>query len=199
MWFYDRWEIYVEYDNNNIGTYGYADDPGNIQYAIVANDPGRTGDEFDTSQELDDNGNVIEGGTAFWVTQFTTVMPDGRPPLAEARLIVTPSDPADPFGRYTTQFEIAFQVLNFLENDVEPFPEDIVDIGPELNDGTGIGFDVTMMDRDGDAATMITAQGEGAWLGWSSGSKNDHPELDGNMFFSAEFFTPVNVTSWEIY
>jgi len=198
-WFYDRLEIYVEWDNDDTGAYGYAEN-GNVQYAIVQNDIDRTGGEYDTSQEMDANGNFLAVGTAFWITNLNTATLDGRPPYAQAKWIMTPKDPNNPFGPYTSQFEMAFKVLTYLEIGVDPVEAtDTLDIGPTVNDSRGIGFDVTLMDRDGDIATMATVQGQGAWIGWSSGSKNGNPQLDGTMMFSNEFKEITPVGRWELY
>jgi hypothetical protein len=40
-WFCERWEVYVEWDNDDAGSYGPAAG-GNLQYVMVQNDVGRT-------------------------------------------------------------------------------------------------------------------------------------------------------------
>lgn len=199
VWFLDRWEMYVEWDNDDVGAYGYTDN-GNVQYAIVQNDKDRTDGEYATSQEKDAAGNILDIGTAFWITNLNTVTLDGRPPFAQVKWIIKPKDPANPFGPYTAQFEMAFKVLNFLAVDIEPIEKtDTVDIGPDVNGGLGIGFDLTLMDRDGDSTTMTTVASEGAWIGWSSGSKNGNSSLDGTMLFSTTFKQATPVANWEVF
>ncbi len=203
-WFYDRWEIYIEYDNSDSGAYGLADDPGNVQYTVQLNDPSR---EDLYGQETDANGEILEGGTATFISNYNDATEDGRPPFSEAKLIIEMEDPASPFGPYVKRFEAALTVMNFLEPGIEPEPEtDVVDLGPDMNGGLGMGFDVTMMDRDGeldleipDDPLYLTADDEGAWIGWSEGSKNGAPQLDGTMIFSLEFFTPVSISNWALY
>jgi len=95
---------------------------------------------------------------------------------------------------------MSFKVLNYLVEGVEPDEKlDTVDLGPNMNDSRGLGFDVTLMDRDGTIATMATAQGEGAWIGWSSGSKNGNPQLDGTLTFSTSFKESTQIANWELF
>lgn len=209
-WFYDRYEIYIEYDNTDSGAYGYGiddGDPGNVQYAIAANDPTRA-DLF--GQELGPDGTPLEEGTAFFISNFedpALFPPDGRPPFAEAVMIFEPADETQPLGEYTKTFEAAISPLNFYLEGIEPdFDTDTVDLGPDMNGGAGMGFDITMMDRDGviddsipDDIINVTANNEGAWIGWSDGSKNNNPELDGTIFFSLDFAEDTAVKSWELF
>ncbi|RJP27271.1 MAG: hypothetical protein C4527_13535 [Candidatus Omnitrophota bacterium] len=198
-WFYDRYEIYIEYDNDKTGAYGYAA-AGNVQYAILANDPDRA-DVY--GQETDANGNIKDVGTAFFITNYEAATADGRPPFSQAAIVFTPDDPNDPYGPYVKQFEAAITVLNFLEIGIEPDPNtDVVDLGPTMNDGRGLGFDVTMMDRDGnmrDTEDRYTANNQGAWIGWSEGSKNGHPEYNGTLNFSLSRQPAVNVRNWSLF
>ncbi|MEW6238800.1 MAG: hypothetical protein AB1656_25735 [Candidatus Omnitrophota bacterium] len=199
VWFYDRWEIYVEWDNDKTGAYGYTEN-GNVQYAVVQNDKDRTDGEYATSQEKDAAGNILDVGTAFWITNLTAVTLDGRPPFAQAEWVIKPKDASKPFGPYVGQFEMSFKILNYLVEGVDPDEKlDTVDLGPNMNDGRGLGFDVTLMDRDGSIAAMTSAQGEGAWIGWSSGSKNANPQLNGTLTLSTTFKESTRIANWELF
>jgi hypothetical protein len=210
-WLYDRYEIYIEYDNTDSGAYGYGltdGDPGNVQYAISANDPDNAA-LF--GQELGADGTPLPVGTAFIISNFedpTLYPPDGRPPFSEAVMLFELADPAKPLGQYTKTFEAAITPLNFLVEGLEPdINTDTVDLGPDMNGGAGMGFDITMMDRDGiiddsvpDDVINLSANNEGAWIGWSDGSKNANPQFDGTVFFSMEFASNDSaVKTWELY
>lgn len=210
-WFYDRYEIYIEHDNSDSGAYGYGitdGDPGNVQYAISANDPDNTGL---LGQERDAAGNILPVGTSFFITNFEDPVafpPAGRAPFASAVMIVTPANANAPVGRYTKQFEAAISPLNFLAADIASDPNmDLVDLGPNMNGGAGMGFDITMMDRDGVIDNSVptdvinlSANNEGAWIGWSDGSKNGNPQFDGTLSFSMTFATGgSDVSAWELF
>ncbi|MEW6238801.1 MAG: hypothetical protein AB1656_25740 [Candidatus Omnitrophota bacterium] len=197
-WFCERWEVYVEWDNDKAGTYGPIGD-GNVQYVIVQNDKGRTDGNYAISQEKDAAGNILDDGAAFWMYKYETIMPDGRPPFAKAKWVLKPKDPNNPFGPYVGQLEISFKVLNYLLEGVEPNEStDVVDLGPNVNDGRGIGFDMTFMDRDGDIKTMVTSM-DWAWIGWSSESKVNQVQFDGNLLFSTTFKESTRIANWDIY
>ncbi len=198
-WFCERWEVYVEWDNDDAGSYGPAAG-GNLQYVMVQNDVGRTDGNYATSQEKDTAGNILENGTAFWIYKFEALTPDGRPPLAKAKWIITPKDANNPFGSYTSQFEISLKVFNYLDVEVEPIEQsDVVDLDPSINNGRGLGFDMTFMDRDGDIATMKSDNSTWAWIGWSSESKVNQPQFNGTLRFSNEFKQATRVASWELF
>ncbi len=215
-WFYDRYEIYIEHDNSDSGALGFGlddGDPGNVQYVIGATDPDRGVTGSSAGQETDENGNIVDGGTMFFISNFWDeslfiLGPDGTPPFSEAEFILELEDPNEPFGAYTKTFEAAITPLNFLAEGIEPDPStDVVDLGPDMNNGAGMGFDITMMDRDGIVDDSIpsdivnlTANNEGAWIGWSDGSKNANPQFDGTIFFSMDFASDdSSVSSWELF
>lgn len=216
-WFYDRWEIYFETDNSDTGgnnDFGSTSgDPGTLQYLVASTDPEREPSGSLGGQETDDAGNIIDEGTAFWINGFSdpelyVLGPDGTPPLSEAKLIIESDDPAEPIGPYTKRFEAAITLLNFFVEGLEPDPDtDVIDLGPDLNDGLGLGFDVTLMDRDGfiddsipDDILFLSANDEGAWIGWSEGSKGGAPELLGTVMFTLDSPPPpAPVRAWEIY
>lgn len=198
-WFTERLEIYTEWDNDDTDAYGPAEG-GNLQYVMVKNDKDRTDENYAASQEKDAEGNILDDGTAFWIYKYTTVTADARPPFAKAKWIMTPKDPNNPFGPYTSQFEISFKVLNFLLEEVEPVEKtDTVTLGPDLNNGGGIGFDITFMDRDGDVSTMVTDNSTWAWIGWSSESKVNQPQFDGTLLFSTDFKETTRITNWDLF
>jgi len=214
-WFYDRYEIYIEHDNSDSGAFGFGltdGDPGNVQYVIAANDPDRDDIVSLGGQETGADGTPVPGGTSFFISNFSDpalFQADGRPPFSDAVMIVTPADPNNaPFGRYTKQFEAAITPLNFFVEGIPPDPStDVVDLGPDLNGGAGMGFDITMMDRDGIIDDSIpsdiinlSANNEGAWIGWSDGSKNNNPQFDGTITFSMTFATGgSDVSAWELF
>lgn len=198
-WFLERWEVYTEWDNDDAGAYGPLEG-GNLQYVLVQNDIGRTDDSYETSQEKDEAGNILENGTAFWIYKFNTLTADGRPPFAKAKWVITPKDPNNPFGPYIGQFEISLKLMNFLLAEVDPDENnDIVDLDPDINDGRGIGFDMTFMDRDGDITTMVSDNSTWAWIGWSSESKVNQPQFNGTLFLSNEFKVKTHINRWEIF
>jgi hypothetical protein len=197
-WLYDRWEIYFEWDNTDEGV-GQQD--GTVQYCVGINDP----DSPYVDQggfEVDAAGNPIEGGTMFFITGQANLAltADGRPWRSQAKMVVKLDDPNDPYGSYTKVFEAAITGWTYYAGD-DNTDADVLDLGPDVNEGTGIGFDVTMMDRDGQDRNTVdrnTADNEGAWLGWSSGSKNANPQLLGTMLFSMTF-AAAPVTDWSLY
>ena len=194
-WFYDRWELYFEWDNTDEGAHG---DDGTVQYAIAINDPDNTSGVL--GLEVDAAGDPVEGGTAFWINTKTDLTADGRPWRSEAKLAIELDDPSAPFGSYTKTFEAAVTPWTYYDGDATT-DADLLDLDPGLNEGTGIGFDVTMMDRDGFDATTEdrnTADDQGCWIGWSEGSKNNAPELLGTMLFSLDF-APTRVRDWSLY
>ncbi|RJP31611.1 MAG: hypothetical protein C4527_07380 [Candidatus Omnitrophota bacterium] len=198
-WFCERWEVYTEWDNDDGGAYGPAEG-GNLEYVIVQNDKGRTDGNYATSQEKDAAGNILDEGTAFWIYKYTMVTPDARPPFAQAKWVITPKDPNHPFGPYVGRFEMSFKVLNFLMEDVIPDENtDTVDLDPNVNNGRGIGFDMTFMDRDGDISSMVSTRDTWAWIGWSSESKVNQPQFNGKLLFSTEFKELTHITNWEVF
>lgn len=194
-WFYDRWEVYFEWDNTDEGE---RNQDGCVQYVIAINDPDNTSGVF--GLEVDANGEPVEDGTAFWIDERYDLSADQRPWRAEAKMVYELDDPSNPYSSHTKTFEAAITPWTYYDGDATT-DADLLDLDPGINDGTGIGFDVTMMDRDGlDAATedRNTADNEGAWIGWSEGSKRNAPELLGNMFFSMDF-AATHVSDWSLY
>jgi hypothetical protein len=87
-----------------------------------------------------------------------------------------------------------------LDVEVEPIEQsDVVDLDPSINNGRGLGFDMTFMDRDGDIATMKSDNSTWAWIGWSSESKVNQPQFNGTLRFSNEFKQATRVASWELF
>ena len=210
-WFYDRWELYFEWDNDDQGSSGDLTGGGVVQYVIGINDADRGITDSTGGQETDASGNIREGGTMFFMTSFwdanTYILgPDGQPPLAQAKVVFQPDNPSDPFGPYTRLFEASFSVLTFLTEGVEVDPQaDVLDLGPNVNDGRGLGFDVTSMDRDGlvdasDPTDILhtSLDNEGAWIGWSDGSKNANPQLLGTILFSLSS-PATRVDLWDLF
>ncbi len=193
-WFVDRWEIYFEWDNTDEGAHG---DDGTVQYVIARNDPENDGV---LGHEMDNSGNPLEDGTAFWINQKADLTADGRPWRSSAELVVIPDDSDDPFGPHVKRFEAAITGWTFYDGDGNT-DADALDLGPDVNGGDGIGFDVTMMDRDGyerGTEDQYTEDDQGAWIGWSSESKNSAPEALGTLFFNMDFAS-TEVRDWSLH
>ena len=211
-WFRDLWWMYLEWDNMDREgtTAALANLDGQHQYAISLNDPGSPGLSDDPlnaqGSEVGSDGEFVENGTTFYSGLARNMPPHGQAPLMDARMVVTPDDPAEPFGPFVLRLEMSFGVLNYLDDLYAIEPDDIVDLDPNVNDGRGIGWDITYVDRDGILETMESpgSGGDpgGAWIGWSDsepGGKNPNPFFNGTLFFSMEFAESSAVSSWDLY
>lgn len=217
-WFRDMWWIYVEWNNADLqGKKAELSDlTGQHTYAVSLNDPGGSGLSANPNDaqgsELGPDGMIAEDGTTFYSEVSRNIPPHGQAPLMEARMVIRPVT-NDRFGPTILQLEFSMGILNYLNADFDIQPDDIVDLGPDLNDGLGIGWDITYVDRDGWLDNLISpgATGDpgGARIGWSSSrsdnieGKINNPFLNGTLFFSMDFFVedsgPSTADGWELY